>query len=209
MDIHFLNRGSFKNVQSFEQIQYTFCELPTDTCLTPLSSKVSQILEQNFKRFQKGNLVLIVATDGEPKSADGTDSIHAFSRLLRQRHHVVNAVSVKSLPVSFRLCTNDLYSIRYLNTLDNDESLYIDVTDDYRSELEQISYFLGPKFQFSYGDYILKSLMGSFDPWMDKIDEPCKFTMNEIRYQIYGELPPKKHLAKRRASAKRESCIIA
>ena len=41
----------------------------------------------------------------------------------------------------------------------------LDVIDDYRSEKAEIQRNRGPTFPFSFGDYIVKALLGSLDPW--------------------------------------------
>ena len=41
----------------------------------------------------------------------------------------------------------------------------LDVMDDYRSERTEIQRNRGPTFPFSFGDYIVKALLGSMDPW--------------------------------------------
>lgn len=41
----------------------------------------------------------------------------------------------------------------------------LDVVDDYRSERTEIQRTRGNNFPFSFGDYIVKALLGSIDPW--------------------------------------------
>jgi hypothetical protein len=41
----------------------------------------------------------------------------------------------------------------------------LDVIDDYRSERAEIQRVRGANFPFSFGDYIVKALLGSIDPW--------------------------------------------
>ena len=60
------------------------------------------------------------------------------------------------MPISIRACTNDKRSIGYLNNLDEDQSLFIDVCDDYAEELQNIHTALGNNFDFTVGDYCLK-----------------------------------------------------
>ena len=47
----------------------------------------------------------------------------------------------------------------------------LDVIDDFRSEREEIKRRKGSDVRFSFGDYVVKSLIGSIDPSMDKMDE--------------------------------------
>ncbi|CAF1585811.1 unnamed protein product, partial [Didymodactylos carnosus] len=49
---------------------------------------------------------------------------------------------------------------------------YIDVVDDYRNEKKDILKIQqDPMFSFSFGDYIVKILLGSIHPWFDELDE--------------------------------------
>jgi hypothetical protein len=66
--------------------------------------------------------------------------------------------------VTFLACTDDLESVNYLSNWD--KSMHnLDVMDDYRSERLEIQRTRGPTFPFSFGDYIVKALLGSIDPW--------------------------------------------
>jgi hypothetical protein len=47
----------------------------------------------------------------------------------------------------------------------------LDVVDDFRKEREEILVAQGHMFRFSFGDYVVKSLIGSIDSTMDRLDE--------------------------------------
>lgn len=47
----------------------------------------------------------------------------------------------------------------------------LDIIDDYNSEKKEVIKIQGDKFNFSFGDYIVKALLGSIDPYFDKLDE--------------------------------------
>ena len=47
----------------------------------------------------------------------------------------------------------------------------LDVTDDYTSEKDQIKKIKGKKYRFSFGDYVVKSMVGSIDAKLDQMDE--------------------------------------
>jgi hypothetical protein len=64
VDVYFLNRNTVPNVKSMAQLEETFRKEPTDYDLTPLSSKLDQILNEKRNVFQNGTGVLIIATDG-------------------------------------------------------------------------------------------------------------------------------------------------
>ena len=60
--------------------------------------------------------------------------------------------------------------MEYLNNWDK----YIkrlDVVDDFRNEREEIMRSQGSNFSFTYGDYVVKSLIGSTDVDIDNLDE--------------------------------------
>ncbi|CAF3358510.1 unnamed protein product, partial [Rotaria sp. Silwood2] len=46
-----------------------------------------------------------------------------------------------------------------------------DVVDNYESEKEEILAVQGKSFPFSFGDYVVKILMGGVDSWFDMLDE--------------------------------------
>ncbi len=58
----------------------------------------------------------------------------------------------------------------YLNNWDRNIP-NLDVVDDYRSERVEIRKVKGQRYPFSFGDYVVKSLIGSIDPELDKLDE--------------------------------------
>ena len=47
----------------------------------------------------------------------------------------------------------------------------LDVIDDYRSERDEVRKAKGSSFSFTFGDYVVKSLIGSIDPELDNLDE--------------------------------------
>jgi hypothetical protein len=48
---------------------------------------------------------------------------------------------------------------------------FLDIIDDYRSERIEIKRARGQGFSFTFGDYVVKSLIGSIDPEFDNLDE--------------------------------------
>jgi hypothetical protein len=196
VDVYFLNRPTVLNVKSIAQLEEVFRKEPTDYCLTPLSNKLDQIINEKRDIFANGTGVLVIATDGnnninpgEPRSSDGKDSVQQFTYSIKHRHSRIGLNSPAQIPISIRACTNDKNSIGYLNQIDQDPQIYVDVCDDYGEENRNISDALGREFLFTLGDYCLKCLIGSFDPWMDKLDEPSKLSFNEVNYQKYGVVP--------------------
>lgn len=92
----------------------------------------------------------------------GTPNIPEFKHCLYSRpNHVFTTIVA---------CTNDSNSIGYLNGMDR-ELPRLDVVDDYKSEYAEIKRAKGPQVPFSFGDYVSKSFLGSFDNDYDKSDE--------------------------------------
>ncbi len=64
--------------------------------------------------------------------------------------------------VTFLACTDEPEALDYLNNWDRTME-NVDVVDDFRSELAQIREKQGPNVKFSYGEYLIKALIGSID----------------------------------------------
>jgi len=65
--------------------------------------------------------------------------------------------------VTFLACTDDPEALEYLNNWDLTMDS-VDVVDDYRTELAQIREKRGPNVKFTFGDFLVKALIGSIDP---------------------------------------------
>ena len=101
-------------------------------------------------------------TDGQPTDNVGNVNVQGFINILKYRP--------KNIYVSILACTDDDNSIDYLNKIDRIIP-GIDVTDDYRSELKEIKKYKGDNYKFSFGDYVVKALLGPIDPSFDNLDE--------------------------------------
>ncbi|CAF1226567.1 unnamed protein product [Rotaria sordida] len=105
------------------------------------------------------------ATDGVPTDDDGHPDILSCKKVLQYERNPTNRI-----PVTIIACTDDDQSMDYLNDWDK-EIPNLDVVDDYRNEKQQILKCQGNDFPFSFGDYIVKILMGGIDQWFDDLDE--------------------------------------
>ena len=160
MDVHFLNRTPLNNIRDINTLVPQFRNPPTGG--TPLVTKLTEI-SRMYQRsdYYKISKLLIIATDGEPSDDDhhypGLKNI--MRQLIEQGYHI-----------AFLVCTDNEDQVAYLNDIDR---LYqqVDVTDDYLTEKRQIQGVQGNKFKFSYGDYIVKLLAGSFVNSLDLLDE--------------------------------------
>ena len=92
-----------------------------------------------------------------PTNAYGQTDIHVLENVLRNELRL-------GTYVTFLACTDDLQAMHYLSGWDR-RIPNVDVIDDYHSERAEVHRTRGPNFPFSFGDYIVKSLLGSNDPW--------------------------------------------
>lgn len=143
--------------------------------LTPLVPALRRILAAKRNQTYGKKLLILIATDGyerkqwinhfsfslllsrAPTNAHGQVDIGSLEAVLR---HELNP----QIHVTFLACTDDLQAVNYLNTWDR-MIPNIDVMDDYRSERAEIYRTRGGNFPFSFGDYVVKSLLGSIDHW--------------------------------------------
>ena len=162
-DIYFLNRfpSPVKNIIDSSQLVYYFEAKPQG--FTPLTHVVRQVLNENQPQvLGERKLLIIIVTDGEPTDHNGKVNINQFKQCLLSRH--------KNVYTNIVACTDDDTSVSYLNKWDR-KMTNLDVIDDYRSEKNEIIKEHGKKFSFTFGDYVVKSLIGSIDPELDNFDE--------------------------------------
>ena len=163
-DVYFLNRkpSPIRNLKSYSQLDKSYTDVP-EKGYTPLVRTLNSVLNDNSnKNLGKKKLLIIIVTDGEPTNDAGKSDIDNFKRVLESRND--------NCFTSIVACTDDEDSIDYLDKWDR-EIKNLDVVDDYRNEKDQISYAKGPNFPFSFGDYVVKSLLGPVDSELDKLDE--------------------------------------
>lgn len=161
-DVHFLNMTPARNVRSFDQLSLYMNTRPEG--LTPLSKTIQNVIKENpSELLGNRNLLIIIATDGEPTDDSGLPNIPEFVETLANRPSYVYT--------SIVACTDDKFSIGYLNGLDH-KLPRLDVVDNYSNELAEVESTQGRSVSFTHGDYITKSLIGSIDPQLDRLDEP-------------------------------------
>lgn len=129
---------------------------------TPLAKVFNQVLNDNEQYVNEQKLLVVIVTDGEPTDEFGKQAIYPFRQALMNRH--------KNVYTSIVACTDDATSVEYLNRWDRDLPR-LDVVDDFRSERNEIRLAKGDDFPFTFGDYVVKALVGSIDPELDNMDE--------------------------------------
>jgi len=151
VDLYFLNSGTHNNVTNVEQFDIICRNLNSGS--TPL---VSNFHQASGKVSNKKHLIFII-TDGQPD-----EGVTAFKNALINKSEYIY--------VSILACTGDDYAVDYLNDIDETVP-NVDCVDDYTSERNEILFVQGTDFPFSYGDYIVKALLGAVDPAFDLLDE--------------------------------------
>jgi hypothetical protein len=160
-DVYFLNRPPVKNVHHIDELKLIFDSRPSG--MTPLSRTLDQVLAENRNHvLEEGKLCVILVTDGEPTNEHREIDITGFKRSLQQRQ--------KNVFTTIVACTDEDDTMSYLDNWDRIIPR-LDVVDDFRNERAQIVRTQGKDFRFSYGDYVVKSLVGSIHADLDNFDE--------------------------------------
>ena len=147
VDVYFLNRPPALGVTSASQLQQHFTYAPPQG-YTPLTSRFQYVLQQKREVLRERNLLVLIATDGEPTDEAGTKDIPAFLQAIKARPNTCF--------VQIMACTDVAADIAWLTKLD-EETKGLDVIDDFLSERASILKAQGPNFKFTYGDYIVKA----------------------------------------------------
>ncbi|CAF0944063.1 unnamed protein product, partial [Didymodactylos carnosus] len=111
VDIYFLNREPLLHVRDSSELQPTFAVLPEGP--TPIAQVLRQVLTEKKIQIQERKLLVLIATDGEPTDNDGRVDIQNLEQVLRNERN-----PIARIPVTFIACTDDDYSIGYLNNWD-------------------------------------------------------------------------------------------
>ncbi len=172
IDHYFLNRGKFPNIKDAKQAEALF----TNTCGgTPLCRTLRQVLNDKRGILNEKKLLIIIITDGQPESIPDFKSILLNERMAGRVFTTIVA------------CTDEDSTMDYLNGWDK-EMKGLDVVDDYKSEMVEILKKQGQDFPFSFGDYVVKTLLGSIDREIDKLDEIKLCDMHLLPPEIIEEV---------------------
>ncbi|CAF1038342.1 unnamed protein product [Adineta ricciae] len=164
VDVYFLNREPMLNVRSSSDLEFIFAMEPEGA--TPIVPVLRQVLKDKRNQVYERNLLILLATDGIPTDERERTDIQTLEHVLRNERQPIDRI-----PVTIIVCTaDDDQSMAYLNDWDK-RIPNLDVVDDYRSERQQIQACRGKNTPFSFGDYIVKILLGSIDSWFDNWDE--------------------------------------
>ena len=157
IDIYFLNRNNEKKIKCLEQVSNILDDPPQG--LTPLTSSLTEIFN-NFSYSLKPVLV-VIATDGVPYN--GINDLENFKKLLINKNH-------DRFFISFLACSDQEKDIGYLNELDFIVP-NVDTLDDYNSEKKEVIKAQGKDFSYTFGDHVVRLLLGPICEELDKLDE--------------------------------------
>lgn len=195
VDIYFLNRPPMLHITDSSQLYESFSKIPNGP--TPISRVLLEVLNKKRARVHDRKLLILIATDGVPTDDSGNNDIARLENILRNERYP----SMDRIYITFIACTDDLQLVGYLNKFDK-KIPNVDVLDDYRSERAEVLAVQGRNFPFSYGDYVVKILMGSVDPWFDHLDEKkVKLSSTDENH--------KQGLTRHNASAHDKNCTIS
>jgi hypothetical protein len=199
IDIHFLNRPPARNVRSLSDLEPFLVNKPAG--FTPIARVLHTVLsENNSMVLAERKLLIVIVTDGEPTDDYGNVDINSFKNVLLSRGRNVYTTIVS--------CTDEDNVMGYLNNWDRTIP-NLDVVDDFRNEKAEIQRAKGPRYPFSYGDYVVKCLIGSMDAEFDNLDEMATPYGGFSNFQ---QAPNNFHQAKHQYQAQRhykdDSCCI-
>ena len=156
IDLYFLNRSPYLNVESITGLQAVFSTPPKGD--TPIISALHRIVEDNA--HITGKLLIVVITDGAPTDGSRQELFNALTYI----------TGSGNIHVSFAECTNQVEEMEYLDQWDGCIPNF-DNTDDYREELQRVRNAQGAQFKFTFTDYIVKILLATFNRWYFSLDQ--------------------------------------
>lgn len=171
-DIYFINRGFCRCVSSFAQVAHFFQEPPGGQ--TNLVNVLNKMTSEHIGADMGKSLLVHILTDGHPTNSLGQEDIAGLTNWLRNRSFVNKTF------YSIILCTDDEEIERSYRALEYNPRLNwgvpgVDVTEDYRGETRDVKRRRGNAYRFTFGEYIVKTVVGAIDPAVHLIDlpDPC------------------------------------
>lgn len=169
VDIYFINRGSCRGVISYEQVAPLFDTPPQGG--TNLVDVLNIMANDHIGVDMGKSLIVHILTDGHPTNSMGQEDFPGLSNWLTNRSFP------KKTFYSIILCTDDEEIEKAYRKLEYNNSygtgiIGVDVTEDYRGETRDLRRLRGRSYRFSYGDYIVKTVVGTIDPSVHQIDLP-------------------------------------
>ncbi len=157
IDIYFLNGKFCRNINDQKQVEKLFID--NSIGCTPLVS----IFKNIFNEQIPDKRLIILATCGVSTDNE-VNNIKSLKYTLKYERAITDYVSI--LP-----CMNDQSVRSYFNKYNISQ---LNVIENYKKEKKQIMKIKGKNFSFSYGDYIIKSMLESVDPYNNLLNDNIK-----------------------------------
>lgn len=158
LDIYFLNRGKLANIKSTQDPGFVRAFASGPNGGTPLTQTL-QIVARSLPAERP--VLLFILTDGVPHGGP-QPFCNELRRLLTKQS------TQATVKVQIMACTGDDDAVGWLNDLDRQYAA-VDVTDDYFSELVEVSKAKRKQGQFTRADWAMKAMLGpishKFDAW--------------------------------------------
>lgn len=169
IDVYFLNRPEEKNVCDMSKIDEMFVRKPNG--YTPIVETLQRVIADKKQSLAEKKLLIILATDGEPTDRSGHIKDSRGFTEINKLYNVLNTSRIpkEKIYTTILACTDDDSTVEYLDNWDKQLHNF-DLVDDYYSERERIQNAQGKSYRFSYGDYVVKILLGSIDKSIGAMD---------------------------------------
>ena len=163
VDVYFLNRPEILNVTDPRNIDEAFKRPPRGF------SRLAKALQYIFgldaaKPGGDKKLLVFVATDAEPTNNDDKRDLSQLESVMRHERQADTTY------VTFLLCNDKPECFEYMSQWDEDMK-NVDVVVDYRRQKELVHKYQGEDYSFSFGDYVVKALLGAINEEMDALGE--------------------------------------
>jgi hypothetical protein len=168
VDVYFLNRPGLKSVTNISALEPYFATDPEG--YTPIVQVFNQVLTDMQSVLSEKKLLIILATDGEPTTPSGQTNSGGTCEKAKLFNLLKSRKPIDKIYTTVLACTDDDSVISYLKKWDKTLQNF-DVVDDFYTVKHNVTIKHGTKYNFSYGDYVLKALLGSMDKTFDTIDE--------------------------------------
>jgi len=178
VDVYFLNRGVFRNIANYGQLLPGFAAPPAGG--TNIVRTMQQVWADRRIGPDLGRpLIVHLFTDGHPTNDAWQEDMAGLEYWLRNRS------AIRQTYFSIALCTDedeigDMYRpIEFrqkgVNGWTGSECGVpgVDVSEDYRGEVQDVKRFRGPNCRFTMGDYVVKFLLGAIEPTVHSFDLPA------------------------------------
>lgn len=165
VDVYFVRRPTLFNVTDPKIIDQSFIDNPKRYgSLTPMLQHIFQLPESEVGYDKK--LLVFIATDGSLTDELNENTLSSLEKVMREERQS------DTTHVMFLLCNNNSNSIEYFSKWTHDME-NVSVTGTYQTTQEIVRRSQGYDHPFSFGDYVVKTLLGAVDAEIDTISEPA------------------------------------